>query len=221
MGGIGSGSWDRSGTKGLADVCDRIDVLDRYRAGRLAPGDVCERLGGVPLLGFTEDGRVNRSDLYLVLIEWTPCRYGGRRPWFRCPGVSCGERVRLLYRPRRSRYFACRRCYDLAYASQRADAFGRARERGMKIRRRLGSYQIMDPFPEKPKYLHWQTYFRFWEQADTAESEALAHMSAGISALQASITRRTTGRGDRPQPSHISRASKRVGGPPQPIATRP
>src|SRR5262249_27475947 len=31
-----------------------------------------------------------------VRVEWTPCRFGGKRPWFRCEvfanGIFCGRR---------------------------------------------------------------------------------------------------------------------------------
>lgn len=210
MGGFGSGRWHRAHTKGLTSTCDRLDVLALYRAGHLAPGGDCDRLGGVLLAGFTEDGTLDRSDLYLVPIEWTACRYGGRRPWFRCPGVACDARVRILYRPWRSRYFACRHCYGLVYASQHADAFGRARERGMKIRRRLGGQHIIDPFPDRPRHMHWETYLRLWQRAERAELEALAHMGAGIDKMQAAVMRSPVGPADRPRRKMTRRAQRPV-----------
>jgi hypothetical protein len=46
-------------------------------------------------------------------IVRVPCRYGGTRPYFICPGVvngiACGRRVAKLYGPRR--YFLCRHCF--------------------------------------------------------------------------------------------------------------
>jgi hypothetical protein len=45
-------------------------------------------------------------------LTWTPCNFGGQRPWFICPG--CGERVAVLSAfPR----FRCRGCHPLVYAS--------------------------------------------------------------------------------------------------------
>src|SRR5262245_52526301 len=56
-----------------------------------------------------------------VPIRWTPCRFGGERPWFVCDvranGVYCGRQVAKLYGG--GRLFACRRCYRLGYAVQR------------------------------------------------------------------------------------------------------
>ena len=61
-----------------------------------------------------------------VPIRWTPCRFGGERPWFVCDvhanGVYCGRRVAKLYGA--GRLFACRHCYRLGYAIQR-DGTGR------------------------------------------------------------------------------------------------
>lgn len=47
------------------------------------------------------------------LTSTTP-RFGGFRYWFLCP--RCGRRVEKLYYAHR---WACRRCHDLAYQSQR------------------------------------------------------------------------------------------------------
>ena len=65
-----------------------------------------------------------------VAIEWTPCRFGGERPWFVCSvaanGVYCGREVTKLYGA--GRLFACRYCYRLAYASQQESAHQRGSE---------------------------------------------------------------------------------------------
>ena len=59
-----------------------------------------------------------------IPIAWTTCRFGGERPWFVCPvtaeGMYCGRSVNNLYGA--GRLFACRHCYQLAYASQREPA---------------------------------------------------------------------------------------------------
>jgi hypothetical protein len=45
------------------------------------------------------------------------------RWWFVCPlilgGVPCGRRVGKLHLPPQGRYFGCRRCHGLTYASCR------------------------------------------------------------------------------------------------------
>jgi hypothetical protein len=49
-----------------------------------------------------------------VPVLWTPCRFGGRRPWFRCEvcsnGRYCRRTVAALYYPkRRDRVVVARR----------------------------------------------------------------------------------------------------------------
>lgn len=56
-------------------------------------------------------------------LTFSPCNYGGMRSWFRCPGVSCGRRVAVLYRA--ERYFVCRKCLGLGYRSQRTNLTNR------------------------------------------------------------------------------------------------
>jgi len=53
---------------------------------------------------------------YEVLIETTPCHYGGERWWFLCP--VCFRRCRILYQPPDQSVFACRICHNLSYKSQ-------------------------------------------------------------------------------------------------------
>ena len=57
---------------------------------------------------------------YQVRLVTTPCHFGGERFWFICPlyknGQYCGRRVGVLYLV--SKYFGCRKCGNIAYASQ-------------------------------------------------------------------------------------------------------
>jgi hypothetical protein len=121
-----------------------------------------------------------------VPLTWTACNFGGERPWFICPGARCGRRVAILYGP--GRYFLCRHCYDLRYESQREDKTHRALMRAQKIRKRLGgSANMMEPFPERPKGMHHDTYLRlFWEHHE-AEIEQLASMREWLDNLQKKV----------------------------------
>lgn len=92
-----------------------------------------------------------------------------------CP--ACNRRCRILYGP--GSRFLCRRCGDLKYETQYEPDFARAATRALKIRERLGGRcGIDDPFPPKPKGMHWRTYQRL-----EAEEEALQRSWAlGIAA---------------------------------------
>ena len=84
---------------------------------------------------------------YPVALDWTPCPFGGARPWFRCPlvvgGEPCGRRVRILYRPWGARYFGCRHCYGLSYRTRQLhrdrwyEGFERPLAAAQRLRRAL------------------------------------------------------------------------------------
>jgi len=97
---------------------------------------------------------------------------GGRRPWFLCSVYSndqyCGRRAAVLYGA--GELFACRRCYGLAYESQQGTPRQRGVGQAQKIRTRLGgTVNLFEPFPEKPKRMHWRTYLRLRARGEAAE----------------------------------------------------
>ena len=73
---------------------------------------------------------------------------------------------------RLGRYFLCRHCYGLSYQSQKENEMYRALRRGQSIKQRLGgSANMMEPFLNNPKGMHFDTYMRlFWEHHE-AEME--------------------------------------------------
>ena len=122
-----------------------------------------------------------------VPLDWTPCNFGGERPWFFCPGVGCSRRVAILYGP--GRHFLCRHCYDLRYESQREDKTHWALWRAQKVRERLGgSANMTGPLPEKPKGMHWRTYERLWWEHHEAEMEGLAGTREWLDRLQRQLS---------------------------------
>lgn len=208
MGGVGSGNWYRFDKKTTADECHSIDVRYLHREGLLKSGrwfslrwsragrEVDSIRGAVASL---EDGKPERVILTYrhrsslsdewedvkepVALSWTPCNFGGGRPWFICPGMGCGRRVAILYGP--GRYFLCRHCYDLVYESQRENKIYRALREAQAIRERLGgSANMMEPFPEKPKGMHWRTYERLREEHEEAEMAQLVGMKEWLDKLE-------------------------------------
>src|SRR5205823_13264360 len=105
-------------------------------------------------------------------VAWTPCRFGGRRPYFLCPGAECGRRVTMLYSAGAS--FLCRNCHQLAYRSQRQDELGRIISRADKLRVRLGG----EPgwrIPDRPQGMRKARYERLLAtllKADMVANEA-------------------------------------------------
>jgi hypothetical protein len=59
---------------------------------------------------------------YAIRLDWTPCNFGGARPWFLCGlvtgGKTCNSRARIIYKPYNALYFGCRGCWRLSYASR-------------------------------------------------------------------------------------------------------
>jgi len=192
MGGFGSGRPSGSG-RDKVEYSRSIDVNRLHKAGCLTSGwtrgwqwtQDGEKVASINLRA--EPDRLHLS--YRVRIaggEWesieepvrivrVPCRFGGARPYFICPGVvngiACGRRVAKLHGP--GRYFLCRHCYRLAHASQSEGQWDRTLRRANKIKQRLGGDPGMAaPFPPKPKGMWRRTYDRLREEAFDAEMRA-------------------------------------------------
>ena len=197
MGGLGSGNRrPRWGAKPLVEDCDALDVNWLNRQGWLKGRHIGQltwtrgkhttaRIGvitspsKVALFYYYRDALSAKWEpvWYSVQLTWTPCHFGGRRPWFVCPG--CGRRVAKLYL--RGKYFLCRRCHNLAYKSQREDRAGRLVRKADKIRTRLGGKPgMLNPFPPKPKGMHRRTYLQLRDEALQLEREAVAELRKEI-----------------------------------------
>lgn len=149
---------------------ERVILLYRHRPAPMAGGGVAG--------GEWEDVREP------VSLTWTACNFGGERPWFVCPGsfAGCGRRVAVLYAP--GRYFLCRHCHDLSYQSRRDNAMYRALHKAQSIQERLGgSANMTEPFPERPKGMHHETYRRLCEEHEEAELAQLTGMREWLDKL--------------------------------------
>jgi len=117
----------------------------------------------------------------LVNLDWTNCKFGGRRPWFLCPATGCGKRVAILYD---GVIFACRHCHQLAYASQRETGYDRMARRADRIRTKLGwEPGILNGKGLRPKGMHWKTFERLSAQHDALVQVSLAGISAKLKLL--------------------------------------
>ncbi len=204
MGGMGSGRHWYWGARDTTGDYRAIDVRRWQRDGLLAPhqafGWEWSRDGEVvaSIRARTEPGRViltyrHRSggeewkdESYPVQLDWTPCNFGGKRPWFLCPAQGCGRRVAILYG---GGIFACRHCHQLAYPSQRETYDDRAARRADKIRERLDWEQgILNPKGwKKPKGMHWNTFDRLNKEHDAFVAISLAGMAARLNLLGESL----------------------------------
>jgi hypothetical protein len=170
--------------KALCESLIDLDVRDLQRRDLLRPGLLFGWCAGddLPIIIKTEeraiilifpDERLKKLVERRIPIHWTKCHLGGERPWFNCMaetnGRVCGRRVAKLYRF--GEVFACRHCFGLVYASQQENPAGRDARRAQKIKLRLGgSPNPLEPFPPKPRGMHWRTYRRLREQAESAHA---------------------------------------------------
>ena len=94
------------------------------------------------------------------------------------PLGPCGRRITKLYLS--GRYFQCRHCNQLAYASQYEQPWQRALRRANKLKQRLGiDVGIAESFPDKPKGMWVRTYGCLLNEilhAEILANEAQAHM---------------------------------------------
>ena len=124
---------------------------------------------------------------YPVRLNWTACNYGGQRAWWHCPAVGCGRRIALLYG---GAVFACRHCQRLAYKSQNQTPSDRAFRRANKLRARLGWVPgVIHGAGDKPKGMHWQTFWRMRASHDAHAMQALGGMTAQMDKAMARLHR--------------------------------
>lgn len=220
MGGYGSGQWYRYGTK--HDTTEGklpLDVRILHRKGLLERGFTFTSRwwrGSDPERGSSISGVVGVHGVVLfyrhrnrdgewedirqpVSLEWTRCHYGGERPWWTCP--ACRRRVAVLFAA--GKYFACRHCYDLVYPSQNEGLRDRTLRKAQKIREKLGgSGSMVEPFPDKPKGMHWKTYRRWVERGQAADLASWGALKGELDEMDARTGRllermnRTGGRRD-------------------------
>ena len=197
MGGYGSGK--QFGASCIEDHL-AVDVRQWQREGLLMDGSnfnsTWSRAGkeignmgvrtenGQVILSYSwqkNDGETGTLD-YPVVLQTTFCHYGGVRYWFICPAVGCGKRVAKLYLGQK--YFACRHCCRLVYKSQRETKSDRGYRGAGKIRNKLAwPPGIINPPGDKPKGMHWKTYYRLLAKHTNYSNDAYAGMLATMKKL--------------------------------------
>jgi hypothetical protein len=202
MGGPGSGNWYRWNKCTTLDEVKQLDVRRLHRQGALQPwvratvtwhrgehetGAVrVAMVNGHLVIEYHYRGRGHEDweDVRQVIaLDWTPCHYGGQRPWLLCPG--CQRRVAILYGE--GKWFLCRHCYELPYGSQQETAQDRHYRKVRKIRDRLGaSHNLMESiWPwNKPKGMHWRTWERLRQQEEQAHRLVLADLEGALARLR-------------------------------------
>ena len=214
MGGFGSGR-PAGGGRPLVEAHRSLDVNRLQRLGCLAPGwsglwqwtQDGERVAWIGMSATADALRLvyrirsQATDWQdvdeTIAIRRVACRLGGTRPYFVCPGVvngvACGRRVATLHGA--GRYFLCRHCYRLAYASQRETALDRILRRANKIRHRLGGAAGLGVrFPERPKGMWRRTYDRLRWQVFEAEMAAEDRIEVRLAAIGRRLNQRPTQR---------------------------
>jgi hypothetical protein len=137
MGGYGSGGWYRLNKKSTVEesLVLGIKSIRRWlRAGMAGSLTWTWSGGGKSNIGYfvtdSSDGltvtlhyrwRDTENVVIPVRLEATPTQFAGWRWWFTCPlivrGIPCRRRAGKLYLPPGTKYFGCRKCYDLTYRS--------------------------------------------------------------------------------------------------------
>lgn len=91
-----------------------------------------------------------------ILLTTTAQHFGGERRWFVCP--TCERRCRVLLGGNSFECRSCRRAtYECQYEKVRVPGLAKTRNRRLKLG---GVPGIGQPFPGKPKGMHWRTYHR-------------------------------------------------------------
>lgn len=196
MGGLGSGNYWQSG-RATCEASTRIELPYLRKRGMLRPGyrgSLSWNVGGSPsgsisfhmhqsgmelIYKYRKAGEDEWRDVSETIpFAFTGQHLGGRRRWFVC--LSCGRRCGVLYG---GTHYRCRKCWNLAYASQSESPSSRAISKAQKLRRRLGgSESLDDAFPKRPKGMHRRTYQRLRAKGEALDMQADA-MLAGYMAI--------------------------------------
>jgi hypothetical protein len=168
-----NGVNQRSTVEELAANC--LDVRELFKAGALDGGWVTFRW---PEFRWPKVRNI-RFSRYLIQIEllnqvvvqqvpvsWTPCNYGGARPYLHC---LCGRRVARLFKGFGG-YFCRPCCGNPIYESQKRNQKARAYLQAYRARQQFGgSRPGIDPLPDRPYRMKQKTYARLCDKIERLE----------------------------------------------------
>ena len=181
MGGYGSGRNIRFASK--SDEFHKLDLatfnrqwFERGFSGRLTWSRGGHKTGSISYrcsydqlcLTYSVGREGERQDIDETFsLSFTEQPFGGKRRWIVC---KCGRRCRVLYG---GKYFRCRECYRICFASQ----YEPIRVPGMATAERIRDKYGMQagfsyPFGDRPRGMHWSTYRRL-RANDRAMGEAI------------------------------------------------
>ena len=214
MGGFGSGRT-RTCTRGSVETERQLDIGElsrndvlregwsgnyRWSSGGKELARIGVKMGGSSLhlsYRYRRNGDEWEPVDQHIPIEWRTCRFGGSRPYFRCPGVINGRTCRrtVLRLCSTGKFFACRHCYRLSYLSQHEDRCDRALRKANKVRTKLGGERGMcSPISGRPKGMWHRTYERAKQIIFDAEDTADERLLLLVARLQG-LDKRASGRG--------------------------
>ncbi len=191
MGGYGSGSYWRNGSRSTTESAKKIDIRWLKKHGHLRPGTTgapswnCngEPVGNISYSMFHDrmildyKYRVNGGGWQevkeTIRFTETACNYGGMRKWLTCP--ECNQRVAVLYS--NQKLFLCRKCSGVKHGSNLESDLDRLARKARSIRRKLdiGNEAIFDPdnlsdwVCFKPKHMHQKTFDRLRRAENRAQ----------------------------------------------------
>lgn len=208
MGGYFSTRWGAEHTRQDTGGLLYLDAASLRRLGAFTPGALCsvqwtdgrgDDTGSIQsymnsegdaltlIYRIRESGGEWQDIRERIMLDATPCHYGGERLWLTCP--RCLTRRRVLYSL--GGRFRCRQCHDLAYSSTREDVVERSQRRTIKLHKRLGASSSASLFdiPPKPEGMRWATYSRIVDQLMEERHLQLITIAGERKKLEASIAK--------------------------------
>ena len=138
-----------------------------------------------------------------VELEQIPCRFGGVRWWWRCPG--CARCCLTVYWTTSVVAPRCRQCHGLGYRTQLLNRRYRLEYRSAKLVRRLGGDPEDQNYPAKPKWMRWRTYHKTMDELEWLDEAWNHDAAAGFALFLSRIERTPSQRARRARRSSSSR----------------